>query len=441
MGKQIKAGLIEGRDVGDACFRYDLEYLERTDAVPISVSLPLKKGLFSTEATRTFFEGLLPEGFTRKAVAQYMQEDPDNYLAILAELGRECLGAIQILPEENLADGNRTEENPADENRMDEKQKTTAAPSYQKLTRQQVQALAREGARTSAELVTKSHLSLTGASGKVGLYYDEANEDWYLPRGTAPSTHIVKQSHVRLHSIVANEQLSQMTAAELGIEVPTSFIVNTGEGHDQDVLLATKRYDRLTDETAKRAGCLKIPYRLHQEDFAQALGINSFYKYEKQDRGAQGYLAKMFELVRNVSANPLEDQLKLWDRIIYCFLLGNTDSHIKNFSLLYNKEVKGIRLSPAYDMVSTVVYETSSRDMAFYIGHELAIEEINRNSFRQAAEYCRINPDLALRHLDRLSDGFEKALNTSCLKLKDQGIPFVENIKEKILSEGGCRKL
>ena len=66
------------------------------------------------------------------------------------------------------------------------------------VTEHQVKALAAEGAQKSVEIVTKSHLSLTGASGKVGLYYHEAGSRWYLPEGTAPSTHIVKQSHVRL---------------------------------------------------------------------------------------------------------------------------------------------------------------------------------------------------------------------------------------------------
>ena len=71
----------------------------------------------------------------------------------------------------------------------------------------------------------RSHLSLTGASGKVGLYYDAAGKQWYLPKGTAPSTHIVKQSHIRLSGIVANEQLSLRTAYYCGIEIPDSFII------------------------------------------------------------------------------------------------------------------------------------------------------------------------------------------------------------------------
>ena len=116
---------------------------------------------------------------------------------------------------------------------------------YQKLTIDEVSQLAREGAMETAELVTKSHLSLAGASGKVGLYYDENNKDWYLPKGAAPSTHIVKQSHVRLDGIVTNEQLCMMTAGNMGIEIPESFIVNVGDGRDEEVLLATKRENRL----------------------------------------------------------------------------------------------------------------------------------------------------------------------------------------------------
>ena len=101
-----------------------------------------------------------------------------------------------------------------------------------------MKALAAEGAQKSAEIVTKSHLSLTGASGKVGLYFDKEGAQWYLPTGTAPSTHIVKQSHVRLDGIVTNERLCMMTAAKCGIEVPESFIIDPGSGADSEEVKA-----------------------------------------------------------------------------------------------------------------------------------------------------------------------------------------------------------
>lgn len=71
---------------------------------------------------------------------------------------------------------------------------------------------------------------------KTGLYYDN-KDGWYMPFGTAPSTHIVKQSHVRLSGIVANEQLCLRTAKILGIDVPESFIISVGTG--EHILFAT----------------------------------------------------------------------------------------------------------------------------------------------------------------------------------------------------------
>ena len=96
-----------------------------------------------------------------------MHADENDYLTILAGLGSECLGALQIVENDH-----------------------TLEQSYKKLTFEQVRSLAQEGASESAQLVTKSHLSLTGASGKVGLYFNNVDKQWYQPIGSAPSTHI-----------------------------------------------------------------------------------------------------------------------------------------------------------------------------------------------------------------------------------------------------------
>jgi hypothetical protein len=192
----------------------------------------------------------LPEGFTRRCVAEWMHVEEKDYLSILAGLGQECLGAIKVIDESTLE----------------------IQPEYRKLTNDQVRKLAKEGATESAELVTKSHLSLTGASGKVGLYYD--GKHWFLPIGETPSTHIVKQSHIRLKKIVCNEQLCLLTAKKLG--------------------------------------------------------ISSAEKYEKNH---SGYMPKIFDILRNYSADPIADQIKLWDIFIFNYLVGNTDNHIKNISL------------------------------------------------------------------------------------------------------------
>ena len=410
--KQV--GEIVGTSSDDARFTYTESYLKDPESRAVSISMPLEQQSFSVESTRNFFEGLLPEGFTRRCVAEWLHRDEKDYLAILAGLGQECLGAIKIIDES----------------------RAVLPSKYKELTSEEVKKLAQEGATESAEMVTKSHLSLTGASGKVGLYYDEQKDKWYLPIGEAPSTHIVKQSHIRLKRIVANEQLCLLTAKNLGIEIPQSFIIKTESNEAEDVLFATKRYDRRMQSNGRKLNGMNIPYRLHQEDFSQALGIPASEKYEK-DGGS--YLSKMFGILRDYSASPIEDQLKLWDICVFNFLIGNTDNHIKNLSLLYGKDLKTIRLAPAYDIVSTMVYESSTEYMALSIGGDYSIRKITEESFAKEATKAGLGVKMAMKRLDTLRKNFVEALNTGAQVLEEQGFEGTKDIAEQIMSCGGIR--
>ncbi|MBQ0041187.1 MAG: type II toxin-antitoxin system HipA family toxin [Clostridiales bacterium] len=407
-GIMITAGYISGSTAADARFEYSDEYISEGNK-PISISLPTDERKFSPTQTQIYFEGLLPEGFTRGEVARSIHVDANDYIGILSALGKECLGAIKVTATDD----------PAYEE-----------PTYERLELARVKALAAEGASATAELVTKSHLSLTGASGKTGLYYDADNETWYLPKGSAPSTHIVKQSHVRLSGIVVNEQLALKTAEKLGIDIPRSFIFSTGGNSDADVLLATERYDRLFSKESRQISGMQAPLRLHQEDFAQAMGINSFRKYERE---GEEYLKDMFTLLRKQSSNPIEDQLKLWDIIVFNYLIGNTDGHIKNFSLLYDKDMNSVRLAPAYDLVCTTIYESTSRNMAFNIGGETLIDNIDRECFKRASVDAGISERAALGRFDMMSERFTDALNESAEELADIGYRYAISIKDSIM--------
>lgn len=413
-GEQLCVGHITGDSFRDACFQYSKDYLDSDQARPISISLPLTEEAYSSEKTKCFFEGLLPEGFSRKAVANWIKSDEEDYLSILSALGKECLGALRIV----------------DENEVEE------PLGYERLSLKKVKELAAEGATRSTRILMETHLSLTGASGKVGLYYDEENNNWYLPKGNAPSTHIVKQSHVRFERIVLNEQLCMLTAKQLGIEVPESFIINVGKGADSEILYATKRFDRLM-KGGKLIDDLPVPNRLHQEDFAQALGITPGEKYEKEK---SGYLQKMFEVIRENSVDPISEQTKLWKRICFNYLIGNNDAHIKNYSLIYSENLKGISLSPAYDIVSTRVYNMTD-EMSFYIGDELSINKVNRKSFETAASEAGLSEHMAMKIFDETADGFESALKKSAGLLRGTGVKGLKDMKSKILEFGGYRNL
>ena len=411
-GQFVQAGHITGSSSQDAVFAYDESYIASTAARAISLSLPVAKKNFDADATKTFFDGLLPEGFTRQCVADSIHASSDDYISILRELGSECLGAIQIIDED----------------------KPAIKAGYTPLTIEEIRELAKEGAGKSAEIVVKSHLSLTGASGKVGLYCDETSGNWYKPQGLAPSTHIVKQSHVRYKNIVLNEQLCLLAAGKLGIEIPESFILQAQEGkvNDEDVLFATRRFDRNFDKDSRIVDGLKTPYRLHQEDFAQALGIKSVDKYEK---AGQGYLKRMFDLLQKHSSNPIEDSLKLWKRAVFNCIIGNTDNHIKNSSLIYGKDLSSIRLAPFYDVVCTKLYESSTDEMSVSINGKQNINQITREDLAQEAKNCGLGSKIALKIYDELHDGIKKALLDSAEELSKTGFTEAQSMAEKILGK------
>ena len=100
-GMQVPVGTISGNTPADACFAYDADYLEREDAVSISVMLPLQEAAFDPDRTRRYFDGLLPEGFTRRCVAQWLREEEGDYLSLLAGLGQ----AMAMKRLDRLADG------------------------------------------------------------------------------------------------------------------------------------------------------------------------------------------------------------------------------------------------------------------------------------------------------------------------------------------------
>ena len=414
-GCKNPVGNICGNSSEDARFLYSQDYLSNDEATAISLSLPLQEEPFSPKQTKAFFEGLLPEGYTRRSVAEWMHVDEGDYISILSGLGKECIGAIQVT----------------------EADADAKLQAYRKLSLKEIKELASEGATESAQMIAESHLSLAGASGKVGLYRDEKGK-WYLPQGDAPSTHIVKQSHVRLDGIVLNEQIVMHAASMLSIPVPETFVINTDEGRDRDILLASKRFDR-SIMSERIVDGLNCPYRQHQEDMAQALGISSSDKYERE---GESHLKSVADLIRYNSARPIDDLLMLWDMTAFNWLIGNTDNHIKNLSVLYSPDLKSLRLAPAYDMICTRIYRGSTRDMAFHIGGKYRLEEIGIPEWKKAAEEIGIEPSVAIDRIEdmqgQLPNAIKEAADALCDKFRDhhETQNRIRQLADRILKSG-----
>lgn len=124
---------------------------------------------------------------------------------------------------------------------------------------------------------------------------------------------------------------------------------------------------------------------------------------------------------------------------MFDYLIGNTDAHVKNFSLLYSPNQTAVHLAPAYDIVSTVIYKESTQDMAFSIGGAYAIDDITEASFRSAARDAGLGERMAMRRFDELRKRFRTALCLSAEELSDTGYPLAQEIERRILQEGGIK--
>ena len=255
----------------------------------------------------------------------------------------------------------------------------------------------------------------TGETTSYGIFNSQDSGPMFVdPSQMVYAGQIVGECN-RVNDIVVNEMLCQRTAEKLGISVPQSFIIKPEPEKPEQVLFASKRFDRFISDSSKTVEGIKVPFRLHQEDFAQAMGVLASAKYESDP--SQQFLKKMFNIIKNNSMNPLEDQLFLWDRIVFNYLIGNTDCHIKNFSLIYSADLKTVRLAPCYDTICTTIYNGTTNNMAFNIGGKYDIQKINKDDFEKTALECGLGVSIAMKHFDEMQYNFKDALSSAASDL------------------------
>lgn len=321
-------------DGGQMTFQYDASWCGRDEPVALSRSLPVRKEPFTQRECRGFFGGILPEEGNRKIIARILGISARNDFAMLEQIGGECAGAISFLPEdEGLSE---------DDN------------SYRELTDDELSEILHELPRRP--LMAGEHgirLSLAGAQDKIAVRRDEGKIS--IPRGTAPSSHVLKPAIDTYEGVVFNEALCMALADACGLNTAPVEIGNV-KGIDY---MLSERFDRIRNED----GSIR---RLHQEDFCQALGIPSEIKYQSEGGPS---LTDCFVLIRDASSVPALDLIALLDAVIFNLLIGNHDAHAKNFSLLYLPD-RSLRFAPLYDLVSTVYYHELTDRMAMKIGKQ-----------------------------------------------------------------------
>lgn len=343
-------------------FTYDSAWLDTHPNDLLSMSLPRQDAPFEAAAAKPFFRGLLPEGLRRERLEGRHRLKSGDDFGLLAEIGGDCPGAVAVLTRD---------EDPAVLDPAAEPDPTAIKPS------ELIRNLRGEAGASVGQRGGKRRLSLAGIQPKEGIWIaageDPARAELFLPQGSAASTHILKPAlNSEFAGIAANEAFCMRLAGRLGLRVPR-VAVRQLDGVD---CLIIERFDR-----ERRDGRV---YRLHQEDFCQALG--ALEKYEED--GGPG-LRQIGELVRRLSV-PAKDIEHLVRALLFNYLIANADAHAKNYGLLHLAG-GGRETAPLYDLVSTASYDLA-RDLALYFGGQADPDALTRRDLERAASDLGMRP-------------------------------------------------
>ncbi len=325
----IPVGYWETSRQGERLGYFD-EWLIDEQSRPLSLSLPFLPGNapYQGQIVTDYFDNLLPDNDAiRRRLAQRHHTGGIDAFQLLAKLGRDCVGAIQLLSED---------EAPTDVYEINGAALDTAGIAQRLRNITSVQALGQHDHDEDLRL------SIAGAQEKTALLHHKGQ--WLLPHGSTPTTHIFKLplglvGHMQadMRTSVENEWMCSKIMEAYGIPVARCEIENF---EDQKALIV-ERFDR----TLSSDGSWII--RLPQEDMCQATGTSPLRKY--QSDGGPG-IAQVMELLLG-SNDAVQDRNNFFKTQIIFWVLAATDGHAKNFSIAHLPG-GNYRATPIYDVLS-----------------------------------------------------------------------------------------
>lgn len=313
-----------------------------------------------------FFANLIPEGPLRELIESSLEIPAGDDLALLAAVGQDLPGAVEIVPD------------------------PTAAPESPDVETEEPENGRRNGEGEESEL----RFSLAGVQMKFSVHREA--EKIALPVHGRRGDWILKLDSARFPGLVRNEFVMLEWARSAGFDVPECHLQSVDSlapalrpyAPPESEIFVIRRYDRDGDR------------RIHQEDFAQVVGVPPRLKYDnvsyeqcallvQQLAGEEAY----FEFVR---------------RLAFVVASGNNDAHLKNWSLIYPDGVNA-RLSPLYDQVCTVVWEELPRKLSLNLSGRKNLLQISEDSFLRLTAAAGTDGDRTLSVLREALERFADA--------------------------------
>jgi len=327
--------LINGRLVGQLVkapngaisFQYAESWLEWEPRFAVSLSLPLRPTAYRGSEVAAVFDNLLPDrDAVRRRVAERMGAQGTDTYGLLEAIGRDCIGAMQFLPE----GANETQE---------------PYIKGERLSDTDIEAMLTDLAQAplGVDRDQEFRISVAGAQEKTALL--KLGDQWHRPLGTTPTTHILKpqlgqiptaDGMVDMTDSVDNEHYCMRLMEAFGLDVATTEIATFGARR----VLVVERFDR---RWRNDNHLLRLP----QEDCCQALGFPPTRKYQS-DLGPN--MRDILNLLQGADDAEANQMAFLTSQILF-WLMGATDGHAKNFSI-FLKPGGRYSLTPFYDVLS-----------------------------------------------------------------------------------------
>jgi serine/threonine-protein kinase HipA len=375
-------GELNRESSGAIDFRYAPAWLGWEYRLPVSLSLPLREDRYIGDPVLAVFDNLLPDNTgIRRTIAERIGAMGTDAFNMLAALGRDCVGALQFLPDDR-------EPGPAGVIEAKPLKDADIAELLANLARNPL----------GMERDDDFRISIAGAQEKTALLYHWGR--WQKPLGTTPTTHIFKPqigklpNGIDLSNSVENEYLCLELTRALGLPAASAEMATFGTTR----VLIVERFDRISTDDKR---LLRVP----QEDMCQALSIPWTTKYESD--GGPG-VQKILKLLAG-SDEPSRDKSNFFKAVVVFWLLAATDGHGKNFSI-FLEPGGGFRMAPLYDIVSaqpsfdTGQIQRKKLKLAMAVGdsRHYAVESITTRHFMQSAERAGLGRDIALGVVEEL---------------------------------------
>jgi len=407
------AVLLEGRAIGavtqnaagSLAFEYDEGWIEAGPGIPLSLSMPLQRRRHGDDAIAPFMWGLLPDNETTlQRLGREFGVSPRSAFALLGMLGEDCAGAVQFIAPERI-------ECAMEEGGVDWIDEAEVG--------RRIAALKLNRSSTGRTETDRGHFSLAGAQPKTALHRD--GDRWGVPFGRVPTTHILKPPIPDLDGHVENEHFCLRLAAKAGFPTAMSEVMDfVGE-----TVIVVARYDRAKDSSG-------VVHRIHQEDMCQALKVHPERKYEKE--GGPGIVDIMNDAL-NASSRPDVDRRTFMRAIAFNFVIGATDTHAKNFSVLLGAN-GAVRLAPLYDIASILPYTRDPRKirMPLKIGGYYELDAIMPRHWERTARDCSYPANDAIGDVSEMAQTLPDLASDVAADCREAGLghPVIDNLVEAI---------